>query len=64
LEGKLKHWNEDKGFGFISSTEAEDIFIHISALKKMNRRPIVGHPSYLMSKRAWSSLSLKQEYLR
>ena len=42
MEGKLKHWNEDKGFGFISSTEAQDIFIHISALKKMSRRPTVG----------------------
>ena len=42
MEGKLKHWNEDKGFGFISSTEAQDVFIHISALKKMSRRPIVG----------------------
>jgi len=42
LEGKLKHWNEDKGFGFISSIETQDVFIHISALKKMSRRPIVG----------------------
>ncbi len=42
MEGKLKHWNEDKGFGFISLTETQDVFIHISALKKMSRRPIVG----------------------
>ena len=43
MEGKLKHWNEEKGFGFISSkVEPNDIFIHISALKKMSRRPVVG----------------------
>ncbi len=42
MEGKLKHWNEDKGFGFISSTDSQDVFIHISALKNMSRRPKVG----------------------
>jgi len=42
-QGKLKHWNEDRGFGFIVlKNEAQDIFIHISALKKMSRRPVVG----------------------
>ena len=43
MEGKLKKWNEEKGFGFISSNEEpKDIFIHISALKKMSRRPVIG----------------------
>ena len=42
-KGKLKRWNDDKGFGFISSeNRRRDIFIHISALKRMSRRPIVG----------------------
>ena len=42
-KGKLKRWNEDKGFGFIGSdNENRDIFIHISSLKRMSRRPIVG----------------------
>lgn len=42
-QGKLKHWNEDKGFGFITlKDEPQDIFIHISALKKMSRRPKIG----------------------
>ena len=42
-QGKLKHWNEDKGFGFITlKNESQDIFIHISALKKMSRRPRIG----------------------
>ncbi len=42
-KGKLKRWNDDKGFGFIASEDGKDIFIHISALKKMmNDRPKVG----------------------
>ena len=42
-KGILKHWNEDKGFGFIRpENKKRDVFIHISALKKMSRRPIVG----------------------
>ncbi len=43
MKGKLKHWNKGKGFGFIAvKQEAQDIFIHISALKKMARPPVVG----------------------
>lgn len=43
LKGTLKRWNDDKGFGFIGSEHGRrDIFIHISALKRMSRRPIVG----------------------
>lgn len=42
-KGTLKRWNDDKGFGFISSeNNGKDIFVHISALKRMSRRPIVG----------------------
>lgn len=43
LSGRLKRWNEAKGFGFISTEDPKsDIFIHISDLKGMSRRPIVG----------------------
>ncbi|MCF6253844.1 MAG: cold shock domain-containing protein [Thiomicrorhabdus sp.] len=43
LTGKLKRWNEAKGFGFIGTEEGQrDIFIHISDLKGMSRRPLVG----------------------
>ena len=42
-KGKIKRWNDDKGFGFIASENGKrDIFIHISALKRMGRRPLVG----------------------
>jgi len=39
-KGKLKSWNDKKGFGFIQSDELEqDTFIHISTLKAMSRKP-------------------------
>ena len=42
-KGKLKRWDDDRGFGFIGSeSDNRDIFIHISALKKMTRRPMIG----------------------
>lgn len=41
--GLLKRWNDEKAFGFIKSESSKsDVFIHISALKGMSRRPIVG----------------------
>jgi len=39
-KGRLVRWNEDRGFGFIKSSNIKgDVFIHISELKKMSRRP-------------------------
>jgi cold shock CspA family protein len=46
-KGQLKSWNEGKGFGFIQSDSLErDIFVHISSLKSMSRKPIVGDIIY------------------
>jgi len=43
LKGKLVRWNKEKGFGFIkANTIKGDIFIHISELNTMSRKPIVG----------------------
>lgn len=42
-KGQLKNWIDDKGFGFIQSSELkQDTFIHISSLKAMSRKPKVG----------------------
>jgi len=42
-KGKLIRWFDNKGFGFIKPEQGKgDIFIHISALKGMSRKPIVG----------------------
>lgn len=42
--GKLVRWNSEKGFGFIKpeSASTKDVFIHISILKQMTRKPVVG----------------------
>jgi len=46
-KGQLKRWNDRKGFGFIKPEDDQrDIFIHISALKNMSRRPNVGDTIY------------------
>lgn len=43
-KGKLKTWNSDKAFGFISpnGNASKDVFVHKSALQNKNRTPKVG----------------------
>ncbi len=42
-KGFLKTWKDDRGFGFIKPEDGSpDVFIHISALKGMVRRPFRG----------------------
>ncbi|MCL1077040.1 hypothetical protein D5R81_03925 [Parashewanella spongiae] len=42
-QGILKSWNDERGFGFIySSSFNSNTFIHISALKHMSRKPVIG----------------------
>ena len=41
--GKLKSWNDDRGFGFIATVRSnDDIFVHISAFPQGGERPQVG----------------------
>ncbi|MBD2565351.1 MULTISPECIES: DUF1294 domain-containing protein [Nostoc] len=42
-KGQLTIWNDDRGFGFIQPNDAsQKVFLHITALKDVNRRPQVG----------------------
>ncbi|MEL4430190.1 excalibur calcium-binding domain-containing protein [Shewanella mangrovisoli] len=41
--GILVRWNDEKGFGFIQpEQQGKDVFIHITVLKHMARKPQVG----------------------
>jgi uncharacterized membrane protein YsdA (DUF1294 family)/cold shock CspA family protein len=41
-QGKIAKWNDERGFGFISSSKGGDsVFFHISALPHSRRRPSV-----------------------
>ena len=43
MKGKLSRWNDERGFGFISPNDGgPDVFVHISALRKIGRRPMAG----------------------
>jgi cold shock CspA family protein len=40
FDGTLKKWNDERGFGFIASTQgAQEIFVHISAFPRDGSRP-------------------------
>ena len=43
--GKISKWDDERGFGFISSRKGGDsVFFHISSLQRRDRRPSVNEP--------------------
>ncbi|WP_242054969.1 cold-shock protein [Nostoc flagelliforme] len=42
-KGQLIRWKDDRGFGFIQADDgSQEVFLHITELKGVNRRPQVG----------------------
>jgi cold shock CspA family protein len=43
IEGRLKKWNDGRGFGFIAADrDGSEVFVHISAFPPDGQRPSVG----------------------
>lgn len=42
FEGKLKSWNDERGFGFIEIRDGQDIFVHIKDFERNVARPDLG----------------------
>jgi uncharacterized membrane protein YsdA (DUF1294 family)/cold shock CspA family protein len=43
FDGRLKTWNDDRGFGFIEPLQGgDDVFVHIKAFADLRGRPAVG----------------------
>ena len=43
VKGRIRSWNDQKGFGFIEPDESgKQVFIHISAFSNRNRKPATG----------------------
>lgn len=43
LSGKLRSWNDDRGFGFIAPRDGgSELFVHISSFPRDGSRPTVG----------------------
>ena len=38
-KGIITSWNDDKGFGFITSRKHEKIFVHIKSFQQISKRP-------------------------
>ena len=39
-EGKVKWFNERKGFGFLETDEGNDVFVHVSAIQDSGFRTL------------------------
>ena len=42
MKGRLVRWDDDRGFGFVSRDDGDDVFVHVSEFPKGPRRPVDG----------------------
>ncbi|MEI2769275.1 MAG: cold shock domain-containing protein [Candidatus Competibacter sp.] len=60
--GKVKHWNEDKGYGFIITNNGEEIFVHISDLAIPNQNSLKKN-QFVKFKRTKNSRGVKASHV-
>jgi cold shock protein len=48
VEGTVKWFNDEKGFGFIEQSEGKDVFVHYSAIAGDGRRSLVEGQKVMM----------------
>ncbi len=48
VEGTVKWFNDEKGFGFIEQQEGKDVFVHFSAINGAGRKTLREGPKVTM----------------
>ena len=40
MKGKCKWWNAEKGYGFLSTQDGQDVFCHFTAIQMSGRKDL------------------------